>query len=366
MRKLLPALLAVSVLGAFAWTLVFLYRKSKVEPVVYNTATAEVRDIIHKTVAAGAIVPRREVSIKPRVSGIVHRLAVVPGQFVYAGDMIAEIKIVPNVVNLNAAESRLEAASINLKNREHEYGRVVELRKQQLISEADLNRGQLELDLAHQEVGAARNNLQLIKEGAIAGSGKISNQVTSTVEGMVIEVPVKEGASVIETNNFNEGTTIASVADMQDMIFQGFVDESEVGKVKEKMPVSISIGALMGQKFQGVLEYIAPKGSDREGTIEFEVRAALQLQPGSFVRANYSANADIILERKDQVLAINERLLQFEAGKPFVEIQTAGHGFEKRPVELGLSDGVAVEVLGGVAAGDVIKVPVAVSPATPG
>jgi HlyD family secretion protein len=184
------------------------------------------------------------------------------------------------------------------------------------------------------------------------------------VEGMVIEVPVKEGASVIESNNFNEGTTIASIADMKDMIFQGFVDESEVGRVAENMPVSITIGALAGQRFNGTLEYIAPKGTNREGTIEFEVRAALELVPGSFVRANYSANADIILERRDQVVAINERLLQFDKGEPFVEVRNAAQGFDKRPVELGLSDGVSIEVLRGVAMNDVIKVPVAVS-ATP-
>jgi len=364
MRRAVPALIAVSVLAAFAWTLVFLYRKSKEAPVVYQTATAEVRDIVRKTVAAGAIVPRREVIIKPRVSGIVQRLSVEPGQFVRAGDLVAEIRIVPNVVNLNAAESRLDAAAINLKNREVEYARLAELRQQQLVSVAEATRGQLELDLARQELVAARNNLQLIKEGAIAGSGKVSNRVTSTVEGMVIEVPVKEGVSVIETNNFNEGTTIASIADMKDMIFQGFVDESEVGRVAENMPVSITIGALAGQKFNGTLEYIAPKGTNHEGTIEFEVRAALELVPGSFVRANYSANADIILERRDQVIAINERLLQFDKGKPFVEVRNAAQGFDKRPVELGLSDGVSIEVLGGVAMNDVIKVPVAVS-ATP-
>lgn len=364
MRRALPAIIAASVLAAFVWTLVFLYGKSKEAPIVYQTARAEVKDIVRKTVAAGAIVPRREVSIKPRVSGIIQRLHVVPGQFVRAGDRVAEIKIVPNVVNVNAAESRLEAAQINLKNREVERSRLLELQRQQLVSEADSTRGQLELDLARQELGAARNNLQLIKEGAIAGSGKVSNLVTSTVEGMVIEVPVKEGGSVIETNNFNEGTTIASIADMQDMIFQGFVDESEVGKLKERMPVSITIGALVGQAFQGTLEYIAPKGTNREGTIEFEVRAALQLLSGTFVRANYSANADIILERRDGVLAINERLLQFESGKPFVEIQNAAHGYDKRPVELGLSDGIAVEISSGLTMTDVIKVPVAVS-ATP-
>jgi HlyD family secretion protein len=364
MRRAVPALIALSVLAAFAWTLVFLYRKSKEAPVVYQTATAEVRDIVRKTVAAGAIVPRREVSIKPRVSGIVQRLAVEPGQLVRAGDLVAEIKIVPNVVNLNAAESRLEAASINLKNREVEYARLTDLRQEQLVSLAEATRGQLELDLARQEVASARNNLQLIKEGAIAGSGKVSNVVTSTVEGMVIEVPVKEGVSVIETNNFNEGTTIASIADMKDMIFQGFVDESEVGKVAEGMPLSITIGALAGQKFNGRLEYIAPKGTNREGTIEFEVRAALELVPESFVRANYSANADIILERRDQVIAINERLLQFDKGKPFVEVRNAALGFDKRPIDVGLSDGVSIEVLRGVALNDVIKVPVAVS-ATP-
>jgi HlyD family secretion protein len=364
MRRAVPAVIALSVLAAFAWTLVFLYRKSKEAPVVYQTATAEVRDIVRKTVAAGAIVPRREVSIKPRVSGIVQRLSVEPGQLVRAGDLVAEIKIVPNVVNLNAAESRLDAAGINLKNREVEYARLVELRQQQLVSVAESTRGQLELDLARQELAAARNNLQLIKEGAIAGSGKVSNRVTSTVEGMVIEVPVKEGVSVIETNNFNEGTTIASIADMKDMIFQGFVDESEVGKVAENMPVSITIGALAGQKFNGTLEYIAPKGTNHEGTIEFEVRAALELVAGSFVRANYSANADIILERRDQVIAINERLLQFDKGKPFVEVRNAAQGFDKRPVELGLSDGVSIEVLRGVAMNEVLKVPVAVS-ATP-
>lgn len=366
MRRIVPVLLALGILGAFAWTLVFLYRKSKEEPVTYKTSSPEVRDIVQKTVAAGAIVPRREVSIKPRVSGIVQKLSVVAGQYIKAGDLIAEIKIVPNVVNLNAAESRLEAAGINVKNREREFSRVGQLRGQQLVSEADLNRSELEFRLAQQELGAASNNLQLIKDGAIRGSGKVSNRVTSTVEGMVIEVPVKEGGSVIETNNFNEGTTIASVADMQDMIFQGYVDESEVGKLQEGMPVSISIGALMGRMFEGKLEYIAPKGTNREGTIEFEVRAALTIPPGSFVRANYSANADIILERRDKVLAVNERVLQFDTGKPFVEVQSGPQSFDKRFVELGLSDGVQVEVKEGISAGDVIKVPVAVSATPPG
>jgi HlyD family secretion protein len=366
-RRILPWLLSVTILGLFAWTLVFLYQKSKEAPQVFKTASPELRGIVQKTVAAGAIVPRREVSIKPRVSGIVHRLAVAPGQLVHAGDEIAEIKIVPNVVNLNAAEARLAAAQISIKTRKREFERVRELKLQQLVAEADYNRSELDYNLAEQELTAASSNLQLIKEGAIRGSGKISNVVTSTVEGMVIDVPVKEGGSVIESNNFNEGTSIASVADMQDMIFSGFVDESEVGKLTEGMPVSITIGALTGQKFDGRLEYIAPKGTNHDGTIEFEVRAALTLPPGSFVRANYSANADIILDRREQVLAINERLLQFEGSRPFVEVQGAApeQGYEKRFVELGLSDGVQVEVLKGLGLQDKIKVPVGVSAPAP-
>jgi HlyD family secretion protein len=350
-RRILPWVLSVAILGAFAWTLVFLYQKSKEEPQTFKTASAERRSIIQKTVAAGAIVPRREVSIKPRVSGIVQRLAVVPGQFVRGGDVIAEIKIVPNVVNLNTAEARLAAAEISVKTRKREYQRLHELKQQNLVAEADFNRSELDYQLAEQELAAAGNNLQLIKEGAIRGSGKVSNVVTSTVEGMVIDVPVKTGGSVIESNNFNEGTTIASVADMQDMIFQGFVDESEVGRLAEGMVTSISIGALSGQKFDGKLEYISPKGTNREGTIEFEVRAALMVPPG-----------DIILDRRDSVLAINERLLQFDNGRPYVEVQSAPQRYERRPLKLGLSDGITVEVLEGLTAEDRIKVPLAVPP----
>ncbi|MEY4551460.1 MAG: hypothetical protein RL685_7655, partial [Pseudomonadota bacterium] len=273
-------------------------------------------------------------------------------------------QIVPNVVNVNTAEARLAAAEISVKTRKREYQRLADLKQQQLVLEADVNRSDLDYQLAVQELAAAGNNLQLVREGAIRGSGKVSNVVRSTVEGMVIDVPVKVGASVIESNNFNEGTTIAAVADMQDMIFQGFVDESEAGKLAEGMTASIVIGALGGQQFEGKLEYISPKGTNREGTIEFEVRAALMIPPGRFVRANYSANADIILDQRASVLAIDERLLQFEDGQPHVEVQSAPQRYERRVLKLGLSDGIAVEVLEGLALEDRIKVPLAV-PAPP-
>jgi HlyD family secretion protein len=348
MRRLLPVLLVLLVCGAFVWTLVFLYQKSQQAPLVFATKQASARDIVEKTVAAGAIVPRREVTIKARVSGVVEKLYVQPGQYLRSGDQIAKIKIIPNVVNLNAAEARLSAAEISVKNAEGEHARIKKLFDQQLLTQTEFTRIDLEYKLAKQELVAARNNLQLVKEGAIRGSGKVSNLVQSTVEGMVLEVPVEEGASVIETNNFNEGTTIASVADMNDMIFQGTVDESEVGKLREGMPVVISIGAIDGKRFAGALEYISPKGVAKEGTTEFEVRAKLGLEPGTFIRANYSANADVILNKRNQVLSISESLIQFDKGKPYVEVEVAPHTFDKRGLKLGLSDGIYVEVLEGL------------------
>ena len=356
MRKLAPLVLALIVVLAFVGTLVFLYQKSREPPVAFETKSPVVRDVIAKTVATGAIVPRREVAIKARVSGVLEELPVVPGQYVKAGDLIAKIKIIPNVVAVNSAEARLDAARISLKNAESEQARFAKLFAQQLVTQSEFNRVDLDLKLSRQELVAARNNLELVKNGAIRGSGKVSNEVHSTVEGMVIEVPMERGGSVIEANNFNEGTTIASVADMNDMVFEGHVDESEVGKLKEGMPVSISIGALEGSKFKGKLEYIAPKGVEKDGTIEFEVRARLELKEGTFIRANYSANADVILDRRDKVTALSENLIQFDKGEPYVEIETAPQEFEKQSVKLGLSDGLYVEVLDGLSPKDRVKV----------
>lgn len=356
MRKLAPLLLALVVVLAFVGTLWFLYRKSREVPVTYETKSPVVRDVVAKTVAAGAIVPRREVAIKARVSGVLEELHVEPGQYVKTGDLIAKIKIIPNVVAVNSAEARLDAARISVKNAESEHVRFEKLFRQQLVTQSEFNRVDLDLKLSRQELNAARNNLELVKNGAIRGSGKVSNLVRSTVEGMVIEVPMEKGGSVIEANNFNEGTTIASVADMNDMIFQGHVDESEVGKLKEGMPVSISIGAIEGRKFGGKLEYIAPKGVEKDGTIEFEVRARIDLEPGTFIRANYSANADVILDRRDRVTALSESLIQFDKGKPYVEVETAPQKFEHKAVKLGLSDGLYVQVLDGLSPKDKVKV----------
>jgi HlyD family secretion protein len=358
MKRIVPLLIAAVVVVAFVGTLVFLYRKSQAAPVHFETAKAAIADIVKKTVATGSIVPRREVEIKPRVSGVLEKLYLEAGQMVKEGQEIALIKIIPNVVTLNAAESQVSTAQISYENAVKELARFQGLLAQNVISDIEVSRMQLDHDLRKKELEAARSNLQLVRSGAMKGAGKVSNVITSTVNGMVIDVPVKEGASVTETNNFNPGTTVAFVADMGDMIFQGRVDESEVGKLKEGMPLDIKIGAIEDKTYKGKLEYIAPKGQLVEGAIQFEIKASIEPVTGAFIRANYSANADVVLDRRDRVLALDEGLLQFEKdGTPFVEIETSPQRFERRKVKLGLSDGQKVEILDGVTAKDAIKRP---------
>lgn len=358
MKKLIPILIIAAILGGFAWTLRFLYERSKVPDVVYETETPAVTDIVRKTVATGAIVPREEIDIKPRVSGVIAELFVEPGAIVKKGDPIAKIKLIPNVVNLNQAESSRRSAQISHQLAKAELERLEALHGQGLLAREELDRSRTTLSLKREELAAAQSNIQLLKEGASGRTERASTEVISTVAGMVLALPVKVGASVIESNTFNEGTTIATVADMGDMIFLGKVDESDVGRLREGMQLHIKVGALEDTKIAGTLEYISPKGVTREGAIEFEIRAAIAAQTdGPLIRAGYSANADIVLDRRDQVLAIPENLLQFEGERPFVEVEVGPQQFEKVPVELGLSDGVKVEVRGGVEAGSKIKRP---------
>jgi len=359
MKRIIPILLSIAVLAALAWTMFFLYNKSQAVDEVFQTEAPTVRDIVLKTVATGSIEPRQQVEVKPRVSGVLDTLFVEAGDTVVAGQKLASIKIIPNMLSLNAAESALKSARINQSNAKGEFLRNQGLFAKGVISETELSRFALENRLRQQELQSAQSNLQLIKSG-VSGAGKISNVVTSTVDGMVIEVPPKEGASVTEANNFNAGTTIASIADMNDMIFQGLVDESEVGKITVGMKLLISIGAIDGKVFKGILEYIAPKGTMVDGAIQFELRAALNLTKEDFVRAGYSANADIVLERRDQVLSISEALLSFDKKIPYVEVEIAPQSFQRRDIELGLSDGIHIEVLSGLKSDERVKKPVAV------
>lgn len=358
MKKLLSFVAGLLVLTLFAGTVYYLWAKSRKKETVYQTESPKKATIIKKAVSTGSVVPRQEVAIKPRVSGIIEDVGVLAGRLVREGDLIARIRLVPDMVNLNNAQNRIARAEIALEAAEKDHARNLALVKDGTISTSAFQPYKTALDNARAEIQAARDNLDLIQKGISRSTGTASNTlVRSTISGTVLEVPVKVGNSVIETNTFNEGTTIATVADMNDMIFQGKVDESEVGKLKPGMTLLLTIGALDEHKPEAILEHIAPKGVEKDGAIQFEIKAALKPQKDVQIRANYSANADIVLDRRDDVLSISESLLKFEGDKTFVEVETTPQKFEKREVKTGLSDGIQIEILSGLTEKDKLKGP---------
>jgi HlyD family secretion protein len=358
MKKILKISLLVIVIGAILGTMFFLYQKSKKKPVVYEVKSPFISSVIKKTVATGSVVPRKEIDIKPQVSGIVEELFIEAGNHVKKGDLIARVKIIPNMVELNNAESRYNKAKINFEDSKLVYDRQKKVYEQGVIAEAEFQQYRLSYMNAMEEMETAESNLQLIKEGVSKKSGQATNTlIRSTIEGMVLDVPVEVGNSVIESNTFNEGTTIASVADMGEMIFEGKVDETEVGKLKLGMPLILSIGAIEEEKFDAELEYISPKGKEENGAIQFEIKADVKIRANSFIRAGYSANADIVLDRKDSVMVIPESLIKFEkeGDSAYVEIEKQPQIFEKRFIKTGLSDGVNIEIKEGLQIKDKIK-----------
>jgi len=356
MKKFLKIFVLVALLGAFVYTIYFLYEKSQAKPVVYETTNAFETNIVKKTVATGSVVPRKEIEIKPKVSGIIEDLYAQEGKMIRKGDLIAKVRIIPNMVSLNNAESRVNRAKISLENAERNFKRQKELYNQSVISKTQFEEYELEYQNAEEELLSAENNLQLIKEGQTKTTGESTNTlIRSTIDGMILDIPVEIGNSVIESNTFNDGTTVCIVADMGEMIFEGKVDESEVGKIREGMDLILTIGAINDVSFHAILEHISPKGVEENGAIQFEIKAAVDLIDTVFVRAGYSANADIVLDRRDSVLAVSEALLQFENDSAFVEIETGEQVFERRFVETGLSDGINIEILAGLEKEDKIK-----------
>jgi len=357
MKKVFRIVLIVFLAGLFLGTIAFLYNKSQEKPEIYDTKSPELTDIIKKTVATGSVIPRKEIKIKPQgVSGIVETLFVEAGQMLKKGDKIAKIKIIPDMINLNSAESRVERAQINFEDAQINFNRDKLLFEKKVISEADFQKPRLAFRSAQEELKSAKDNLQLIKEGVTSKSGSVTNTIIrSTIEGMILDIPVKEGYSVIQSNTFNEGTTVAIVADMGEMIFQGKVDETEVGKIKQGMNLKLIIGAIEDYKFNAHLEYISPKGVAENGAIQFEIKASVELSDKYFIRSGYSANAEIVLDRREKVLAVNESLLEFSNDSSFVNIETEPQVFEKRFVKTGLSDGINIEILDGITKDDKLK-----------
>lgn len=350
MKRIIKYALLFLLAFLFIWTLWFLYQKSVSKPPVFNLVKPKVATIVQKTVANGTIEPRQEIDIKPVVSGVIRQLFVEAGQKVKKGDQLATVQIVPDMLSLSQAESRVNSAAIAVSNARMNYDRNKPLADKGVISASEMQTYDIALRNAIQEQEAAQDALQLVRDGISKSTGSASNTIVrSTIDGMVLDVPVKVGSSVIERNNFNEGTTIATVADMNDLIFKGNVDESEIGKVRLGMPVVITVGAIDSASWDAELEYIAPKGVENNGAIQFEIRAAVKVKEGQTLRAGYSANADIVLARRDSVRAIPESVITFNGSgdSAFVEVKN-GKDWKKTYVKTGLSDGVNIEVLGGI------------------
>jgi HlyD family secretion protein len=343
-------LIGVLVVGILAATVYFL-KQNSTPAELYKTETVERKDIVNKVIVTGKVIPEDEINIKPQISGIIDKIILEEGVKVNAGDLIAVIKVVPNEQSLNQAAGRVRNAELSLNNAKIEYDRNKVLFDKGVISSQDFNNLKLTFDQATQELQNARADYQIIKKGSSGGSASANTNIRATVSGTILEIPVKEGDQVIQSNNFNDGTTIATIADMSKMIFEGEVDEAEVGKLHVGMPLDISLGALETEKFLAKLKFIAPKGVEEEGAVQFKIEGDLALTDSTtYVRAGYSANASIVLEEKKDVLAIKEALLQFdkETEKPYVEIEVGENEFERKDLELGVSDGIDVEVVSGL------------------
>lgn len=355
MKRIVKYCILAAIGVVFVGTIVFLYRKSHQPPVAYQLETPARMTIVKKTVAVGKVIPRREIEVKSQVSGVVEKLYVVAGQTVKRGAIIARIALRPNMLNVNTAEAQLLAAKISLSNQAADLDRYKKLLTQQVISQSQFDQYRTDFELQKEAVASAENTLLLLKTGATRDSDKVSNMIPATIDGTVLDVPNKEGAFIVETSTFQSGTTLATLADMSDMIFEGLVDESEVGKLREGMELILDVGALEGKPFKATLEYISPKGVTDQGAIKFTIRAAVTLDKELFLRSNYSANADIVLDKHEDVLAVNEGNLIVEDTKTFVEVETAPQQFEKREIRTGLSDGIHVEVISGLNADEKIK-----------
>ncbi|MGA0443682.1 MAG: efflux RND transporter periplasmic adaptor subunit [Flavobacteriaceae bacterium] len=326
--------------------------------ITYETQTPFTTSIENKTVVTGKVIPEDEVEIKPQIQGIIETIFVEEGDLVNTGDLLAKIKVVPNEQNLNSAKGRLENAKIVLKNSEVEYKRNQDLFEKGIISKRDFENVKLQYDQAIQNVENSTADLQIIRLGSTGGAASANTNIRATVPGTVLEIPVEEGFQVIASNSFNAGTTIATIADLNKMIFEGKVDEAEVGKLNVGMPLEVNLGAIEDQSLAATLKFIAPKGNEEQGAVQFIIEADLFLNDSIFVRAGYSANASLVLERKDSIMAISESLLQFDrdSEKPYVEIEIGDQKFERRDIEVGISDGINVEILSGLTQEDKIKV----------
>lgn len=349
-------LIGLLVLGVIYATNFFISTNNQ-DPIKYKSENPVKTTIKKKTVATGKVVPEDQVEIKPQISGIIEEIYVKEGEIVASGDLIARVKVVPNEAALNSALGRVDNAKIVLNNSEIDFKRNKTLYDKGVISNQDFIAVDLRYNQAKQELINAENDLKIIQLGT-AGKGNANTNIRATVSGTVLDIPVKKGDQVIESNNFNPGTTVATIADLTIMIFEGQVDEAEVGKLTIGMPLSISLGAIDDKSFNAKLRFVAPQGIEEQGAVQFKIEANVSLDSNFFVRAGYSANATIVIGEKEDVLAIKEALVQFDENtqQPFVELEKGDQQFERKDIELGISDGIMVEVLDGLTTKDKVKV----------
>ena len=361
MKRYSKLIIAAIIALIFIGTFVFLWQKSQPKEVVYNEFTPKMEDIQKTTIITGKIEPRNEVNVKPQISGIISELYKEPGDYVNTGDVIAKVKVIPDMNQLSSAEMRVRLAEINLKQSETDFQRVENLYNQKLVSADEHDKSKLALNQAKHELSAAQDALQVVRDGVSKSNAKASSTlIRSTISGVILDIPVKVGNSVILSNTFNDGTTIASVANMNDLIFRGNIDETEVGQLVSGMNMKITIGALQDLKFDASLEYISPKAVESNGANQFEIKAAVKLSEGGKIRSGYSANAEIVLARADKVLTIPESAIEFSGDSTFVYI-VKGDGkektYERTQVTTGLSDGVNIEIKKGLTAKDKVRGP---------
>ena len=358
MNKTVKIILGIVLLILLVVVLKYFKDSNAKEVVDYKTELPFYSTLDTKTVATGKLNPEEEIELKPQISGIVDQIFVEEGDLVRKGDLIAKIRVVPNEQALGSAKSRINTSRLSFENVQTLFNRNKTLFEKGVISKQDFENSELSLNQAKESYNQSKDDYQIIKQGSLSGGSSANTTIVAQIPGTILEIPVREGDQVIQSNNFNAGTTIATIADMSKMIFEGKVDESEVGKLEEGKDIKVILGAINEKEFPAVLTFVAPKGVEENGAVQFTIKADVTIEASTKIRAGYSANAEIEIESKDSILVIKEALLQFNriTEKPFVELLEDNGTFKKKNIEIGLSDGINVEIIDGVEKGDKIKV----------
>lgn len=359
MKKYIKIVLLVVVAAIFTGTFIFLYMKSQPQKEVYMIVSPNKASIEKSTIATGKVEPRDEVLIKPQISGIIEEVYKEAGQPIRKGEIIAKVKVIPEMGQLNAAESRVRLAEINYTQARQEFTRMKKLFNGNLISKEEYEKNEVTMLQAQEEQDNARDNLDIVKDGITKKSSSYSNtMIRSTIDGLVLDVPIKAGNSVIMSNTFNDGTTIATVANMNDLIFKGKIDETEVGRIQEGMPIKLTIGALQNIKFNARLEYISPKGMEENGANLFEIKAAITVPDSIRIRSGYSANAEIVLSKAINVFTLPESSVNFSGDSTYIYVLTDSvpmQKFKKKLIITGISDGIKIEIKEGITGQELVR-----------